>query len=239
MSELVLFIPPGRPWGTPNMSPFCSKLETYLRMVELPYKTEAASFGKAPKGKIPYASIDGKLLGDSQHIIEQLERTAKQPLDAGLTPQQAAIGRAVRRMLEEATYFTGVHLRWATDEGFAHVRSELAKLLPAPVRLLLPVIRRKAVKSVVSQGTGRHSLDEICALAIADFQACADLLGDQPYLLGDQPHVCDATLYAFAESVLRFPNHSPIKAAVSRMEKLVAYCDRIRARWWADLDQAA
>ncbi len=239
MNELILFVPPGRAWGTPNMSPFCAKLETYLRMTETPHKVAAAQFPKAPKGKIPYVSIDGKLLGDSQLIIERLETLVAKPLDAGLSARDAAIGRSVRRMLEEATYFTGVHLRWATDEGFAHMRPELGKLLPAPLRLLLPVIRRKAAKSVVSQGTGRHSLEDICAMAIGDFQACADILGDKPYLLGDAPRVCDASLYSFLEGVLRFPNETSVSKAVAKMPALVAYAARIRGKWWQDLDTVA
>jgi glutathione S-transferase len=239
MSELILYVPPGRAWGSPHMSPFCAKLETYLRMTETPHTVAAANFQKAPKGKIPYVSIDGAQLGDSQLIIDKLEAASAKPLDAELSAEEAAIGRAVRRMLEEGTYFTGVHLRWSTDEGFSHTRVELAKLLPAPLRLLLPILRRKATKSVVAQGTGRHSLDEICAMAIADFQACADILGDKPYLLGDEPHVCDTSLYAFLEGVLRFPNETPVKAAIAKNPRLVAYRDRIRARWWSDLDQVA
>ncbi len=239
MSELILFVPPGRAWGSPHMSPFCAKLETYLRMTNTPHQVKAASFQKAPKGKIPYVSLDGQLLGDSQLVIDRLEAAAQNPLDADLSGEEAAIGRAVRRMLEEATYFTGVYLRWSTDEGFAHIRGELGKLLPAPARLLLPIIRRKAAKTVVAQGTGRHSFDEICAMAIADFAACSEILGDKPFLLGDEPHVCDASLYSFLEGVLRFPNDTPVKAAVAKDKRLVAYRDRIRARWWADLDQVA
>lgn len=239
MSELILFVPPGRAWGSPHMSPFCAKLETYLRMTKTPHQVKAASFQKAPKGKIPYVSLDGQLLGDSQLVIDRLEAAAQNPLDADLSGEEAAIGRAVRRMLEEATYFTGVYLRWSTDEGFAHMRGELGKLLPAAARLLLPIIRRKAAKAVVTQGTGRHSFDEICAMAIADFAACSEILGDKPFLLGDEPHVCDASLYSFLEGVLRFPNDTPVKAAVAKDKRLVAYRDRIRARWWADLDQVA
>ncbi len=112
---------------------------------------------------------------------------------------------------------------------------ELGAIMPAPVRLLLPLIRRKVKKAMVAQGTGRHSVDEICAMAIADFQACADLLGDQLYLLGDTPHVCDATLYPFLEGQLRFPNETPVRRALEGMPTLVAYRDRIRARWWSDL----
>jgi glutathione S-transferase len=237
MSELVLHVPPGRAWGTPHMSPFCAKLETYLRVSETPHQVKAASFTKAPKGKIPYVAIGGELMGDSQLIIERLEKAAKQPLDGDLSPRDRATGHAVRRMLEEGTYFTGVWLRWATDEGFVHVRKELAAIMPAAARLIMPLIRRKANQSTVAQGTGRHSRDEICAMAIADFGACSELLGDRPYLLGDRPHVVDCTLYAFVEGVLRFPVETPVKQAVVGMANLVAYRDRIRARWWADLDR--
>ncbi|HVV85699.1 MAG TPA: glutathione S-transferase family protein [Kofleriaceae bacterium] len=239
MRELLLHVPPGRAWGTPNMSPFCGKLETYLRMADLPHKVVAAAMTKAPKGKIPFVTIDGELMGDSQLVIERLERTSGHPLDADLSPRDRATGRAVRRMIEEGTYFTGVHLRWATDEGFGHVRKEMGSLLPAPIRLLLPIIRRKVKKSLHAQGTGRHGHEEICAMAIADWQAVSDLLGDRPFLLGDAPHVVDATLYAFLEGVLRFPADSPVKQAVAGMANLVGYRDRIRARWWKDLDQAA
>jgi glutathione S-transferase len=239
MSELILFVPPGRAWGTPHMSPFCAKLETYLRMAEVPHQVAAAQLLKAPKGKIPYVSIDGALVGDSQLIIDKLEASTGKPLDAGLSARAAAIGRAVRRMLEEATYFAALHLRWATDEGFAHTRQELGKLMPAPLRLLLPVIRRKAIRSVVAQGTGRHSLEDIAEMVIGDFAACAEILGDKPFLLGEAPHVCDATLYSFLEAVLRFPGETPVKAAVQKMERLVAYAGRIRGRWWKDLDAVA
>ena len=41
MKELTLYQPPGRAWNTPNISPFCAKLECYLRMTEIPYKVAA------------------------------------------------------------------------------------------------------------------------------------------------------------------------------------------------------
>jgi hypothetical protein len=39
--------------------------------------------------------------------------------------------------------------------------------------------------------------------------------------------------------VLRFPHDSPVKLRMLSHANLVAYRDRIRARWWADLDAAA
>ena len=43
-------------FGLPNASPFCMKLETYLRMAQLPFvapKISLGDIGRAPKGKLP------------------------------------------------------------------------------------------------------------------------------------------------------------------------------------------
>ncbi len=42
--------------GVYVVSPFVIKLEARLRFAGLPYKTEAGSSFRAPKGKIPYVS---------------------------------------------------------------------------------------------------------------------------------------------------------------------------------------
>src|SRR3954469_19785882 len=114
MKELTLFQPLTRPWRTPNLSPFCTKLECYLRMAEIPYKTAAMQLGKAPKGKIPYiARGDGTLVGDSQLIIEELERglagEGKPALDAGLAARDVALGHLTRRALEEGFYYVMIY----------------------------------------------------------------------------------------------------------------------------------
>src|SRR5438105_448398 len=100
-------------------------------MTDIPYKAAPMSRRAAPKGKIPYAEIDGQRIGDSQLIIERLEQRlaaeGKQPLDAGMSARDAAIARLVRRALEEAYYFIGLYTRWKTDDGYAVVRDEFKK----------------------------------------------------------------------------------------------------------------
>src|SRR5262245_25392761 len=126
MSELTLYQPPTRPWATGNLSPFCIKLETYLRMAEVPYQLGKLSRRDAPKGKIPYVRLDGKLVGDSQLVIDELERrlaaAGKPALDGGMSPRDAALARVTRRAIEEGFYFHLAHLRWTDDDGFATVR---------------------------------------------------------------------------------------------------------------------
>jgi hypothetical protein len=42
-----------RTWGIPNLSPFCCKIETYLRMAGIEYDIKSALPFSAPKGKLP------------------------------------------------------------------------------------------------------------------------------------------------------------------------------------------
>ena len=57
--------------GLPNTSPFCMKLETYLRMTGLDYQVDtSADVRKAPKGKLPYIEDQGKIIPDSNFILD-------------------------------------------------------------------------------------------------------------------------------------------------------------------------
>jgi glutathione S-transferase len=239
MFELILHQPPTRPWAIANVSPFCIKLETYLRIAGIPYQLGGFARGDAPKGKAPYVRLAGKFLGDSQLVIEALERRLvaenRPALDDGLSPRDAALARITRRAIEEGFYFHLAYLRWTTGDGFAAVRDEFKKLVPG---FVVSLIRRQMRKKLDGQGTGRHSHDEIMAIGAADFDAVDELLGDGPYFFGDPPRVIDCTLYAFLEAVLGFPVDSPIKARIAAHANLVAYRARIRERWWRDLDAA-
>jgi glutathione S-transferase len=242
MNEVVLYQPPTRPWGTPNMSPFCAKLETYLRMTEIPYRTASSGILRgAPKGKIPWVELDGTTLGDSQLVIEELERRlvaeGKRALDGGLSPRDAALARVVRRTIEEAYYFVGLYARWQTDAGYEVVRDEFRKLVPAAIAV--PIVRRAFRRKLHQQGTGRHAPDEAMAMGAADLEAIAELLGDKPFVLGDAPHVVDCALYAFVEAALGPPIDNAVRRAIAGRANLVDYRARIRGRWWKDLPALA
>ena len=219
----------------PNLSPFCTKLETYLRMADVPHELAPMKLGQMPKGKIPYVQMDGRLVGDSQLIIDELEaRLGDRALDAGLAPREAALARVARRTLEEATYFIGVFVRWQMEEGWTVMRGEFRKQLPA---IVVALIRRGQKKKLHLQGTSRHTAEEVMAMGAADFAAIAELLGDKPYFLGDKPRTVDASVFAFAEAILGFPVDSPLRAAVASHANLGAYRQRIRSRWFKDLSE--
>lgn len=228
---IVLHQPPGA-WGTPSLSPFCVKLEAFLRMAGVPYEVRPADIRKAPKGKIPYVEIDGALMGDSQLILEHLTRSRGLDLDAHLTPHERAVGHLVRRTLEEGLYFVSMWNRWVPDESFVALRPAFAAALPGPIKLLVPLIRGNVKKSLKTQGTGRHAPAEIMAMGIADLDAVSEILGDRPFLLGDRPSSFDASLFAFEEGILAFPVTSALKKHAEGLGNLVAHRARVRERWW-------
>ena len=232
---IYLHMPPGRPWGMPNLSPFGIKLETYLRMAGWAYEPRPADFRRAPKGKIPYVSIDGRLVGDSQLIIEELERRRGNTLDAHLTEMQRATGHALRRTLEEALYFILAWQRYGEDSAWQVYRPMIGQIMPALVRPVLPLIRRGVRKSLWSQGTTRHSTDEITAMGIADLASVAVMLCDQDFLFGSRPSTYDASAFASIEGIAAFPHDSRLRSYLLGAGNLMGYRDRIRARWFAEL----
>ena len=222
-------------FGLPNASPFCMKLETYLRMAGLPY--EAVNDGnvlKAPKRKLPYVDDGGTLVADTSFIIEHLKRRYGDPLDAALSPRERAESLAFQRLIEENLYWAVVHSRWVDEAAWAKTRKAFFGALPAPLSWLVPPIARRGMLAQMrGHGMGRHSAEEIHAIGCRDVTAIADYLGDKPFMLGEAPTSLDATAYAFLANLLWAPVDSPIKRCAEGRPALDAYCRRMKARYYA------
>jgi glutathione S-transferase len=222
-------------WGIANISPFCLKLESYLRMAGVPYAVKPLAMNKAPKGKIPFIEEDGKLMGDSQLIIEHLKRKHGDPLDARLSAEELARGHVLRRMLEESTYWHLVYVRWATEDGWRMYRPIFEALFPPVVGKVVPsLIRRKILQNLKAHGLGRHRPDEILELGKADISALAALLGDKSFLLGEHPTSFDAVVYAFVANITAFPVDSAFKRYTLEQQNLVRYIERFQQRYYAN-----
>ena len=221
-------------FGLPNASPFCMKLETYLRMASLPFElVNSGDVLKAPKRKLPYIDDDGTLVADTSFIIEHLKARYGDPLDAALSPQQRAVATAFQRLFEENLYWAVVQTRWAEDAGWQKTRQAFFGTLPAPLRWFLPnLARRGLLAEMRGQGMGRHSAAEIQAIGCRDVTAVADFLADKPYMLGEQPSSLDATAHAFLANLLWAPVDSPLQRHARTRPTLEAYCQRMKGRYF-------
>ena len=107
MLKLVQFHPA---FGSRNMSPYCLKLETYLRMTGIAHEVVWNSdTSKAPKGKLPYIIDGDQVMGDSVLIIDYLKEKHGDPLDGA---QQSPVAHRMRYHMHGAR----VALRRKVDE---------------------------------------------------------------------------------------------------------------------------
>lgn len=218
-------------FGLSSVSPFCTKVETYLRLTGLGHRVVSGDPRQAPKGKLPYIDDEGTLIADSGFIIEHLKQAHRRDLDADLDDEHRAVGHCLRRTVEEHLYWALVYSRWVDDDGWVEQRKVLAGFLPPFVRGFLPPLLRRGVrKTLREQGLGRHSPAEIFALGVSDIDAIAAYLRGRTFLFGDAPTSFDASVHAFCWHALATPTDNPLTRAAKRHESVVRYVERVNAR---------
>lgn len=234
MSELIVHHLPAA-WGLPSVSPFCLKLDAYLRINDVPFEAviDKVPFG-APKKKMPYIEHRGRRIGDSTLAIDYLEGELGIDGNAGLSAEQRAVALALQRMLEENLYWAMVYDRWMVDANWSFFRDIVLGGIPLPVRRVAgPVIRRGIGKRIEGHGIGVHSESELHAIGIRDLSAVADYLGDKPFLMGDSATTVDAAAYGLLANILLVPIATPIKEAGLGRDNLVAYLQRMQDTYYA------
>ena len=228
-----------RVWGLPNASPFCMKVETYLRMVKLPYENKFVNNPqKSPKRKLPHIKMDGKFYSDSEMIIDELKRRFGDTLDKGLSEEQKALAVLIDLALGERLYWIMVYLRWQDNEGWEHMKETMFVKLPALAKLFVPnMIRKYMFKQLNQQGMGRHSREEVLQLGIKNLEAMVSLLGEKKYVLGDKPTSVDATAFAFLANIIWSPLDDPFKRFALEQNNIITYCNRMWDEYYPDLDK--
>ena len=225
----------GPAWGKFGcVSQFVLKVETYLRMSGIEFKTQSLGIAydeTAPKGRLPYIEHNGKQIADSSIIIDYLKEQFGDPLDAAFAATDLAKGHTIKRMIEEHVWWLMARERWWSPENpYWDTPGLLKELEQADYEEARDDSRRKCIE----HGVGAFTEDEIDQRGREDLDALAALLGEQPYFLGDRPASVDATTYAFLWQILNAPYASPLKDAALEHDNLVDYVERISEHWFAD-----
>ncbi|KHJ90324.1 hypothetical protein OESDEN_09833 [Oesophagostomum dentatum] len=86
----------------PNVSPFCLKVETFLKANKIPYEVCSLVMGRSQYGLLPFVELNGEHIADSQIIINRLSKHFD--VKALSSPKDEAIARAVDRMVDTHTF---------------------------------------------------------------------------------------------------------------------------------------
>ncbi len=224
-----------RQFAIPNVSPFCCKMETWLRIAGIPYAVvDTTNPRSAPKGKVPFIEEDGRRIGDSSLIIDHLKKTRGVDPDAHLDARQRATALAIQRTIEEHFVFVILYTHFIRDEGWQQMRHTFDGV-PAFVRpLVARMVRGQMRKILKFQGVGRHTDAEIMESGRRDWQAVLALFGDGPFFFGAEPATVDATLFGALATTLRTPVRSPIRDFLQDQPRLVLHTEHMRQRFFPE-----
>lgn len=216
-------------YGLPvSVSPYCAKVELYLRLTDRTYGVAHGDVRKSPNKKVPYVRWpDGALEAESGAIIARLEADGPR-LDDGLSEADRATGAALEARAEREIYFATLYARFTESAGWAHQQAAVRQLLPgflAP--LLLPIIRRSQVKLCRHNGFATAAdyakgTDAVSAISAA--------LGDKPFLLGDAPRTADCAVWGQVLQCAWSANPSPPREAIRGDARLMAWLRRLAER---------
>jgi len=212
-------------WGLTSLSPFCIKVENYLRLRGIPYETvEEINPRRGPKHKMPFIEDGGTIVPDSGFILRFLMEKYGAGSDAELTPAVRAEALAFTRLVEESLYWVILYSRWNDPEGWNAILRDFAPLFPLKSgRLVLRLIRRELLAQARKQGSGRHSREEIYSIGTENIDSLAYYLGDKPFFTGAYVVSYDAGFHAFLQTILRAPYRTPLRDALARHANLIAY----------------
>lgn len=221
-------------WGMPSPSPFCMKVETYLKMQGLAYEPVYVSDPtKGPKGKLPYIEIESELIADSHVIIDTLESRQARPLDEHLSQAQKATSLIIKRMLDEHFFWIILYSRWVPEKNWKIIKTTFFSKSSWLIRKYISkAIRKRVLRSLRLQGLGLHRSEEIYGMGDVDLQALSTLLGDDLYFFGGKASTLDACAYAFLAAIMHAPIESPLKRHALKYRNLVALCERIDAQYF-------
>ncbi|XP_052764370.1 failed axon connections homolog isoform X2 [Mya arenaria] len=216
----------------PSMSPFCIKIETFLRMAKIPYQS-VHSYTMGPKGKSPWVEYNGETLGDSELIMSYLVEKCGVSLSMGLTEEKKAIGRAFQTLVDEHMYWLVLLERWVFH------KSEMSGTLTKLPAILIWHISRKTKNMAYAQGLGRHTQSEIETLLEKDLKALSDYLGDKKYFVGEEPKGVDCAVFGQLCQV-RYHVPNTVKGRTYLQESLpnlISFMDRMTEKLWPDWEE--
>uniref|UniRef100_A0A1I7TFP2 Failed axon connections homolog n=1 Tax=Caenorhabditis tropicalis TaxID=1561998 RepID=A0A1I7TFP2_9PELO len=235
-----------RTGSVPSPSPFSLKLETWLRMAGIDYENVSNEFKHMSKrGQQPFIELNGEQISDSSIIIKTLAERGQGTELNTLPPKEKALEHAFYTLIEHHLIWLCVYSRsqtfkWiSTDAGYGRVFIGIRAFISKA--FVVPSFESKLKKKCQGQWIGTLTNEEKISELKKDIDAISTQLGKKPFLFGDEPKTIDATLFGHLGEILYTPQFTDAikKYIETNASNLIAYMDRIKARYWPDWEESA
>jgi len=229
----------------PSTSPFCLKLESWLKLNNIKYENvdHKCKF-RSKRGLLPFVELNGEEIADTAHIIDVLAKKFDKPMPLELAGEQKNIAHAMTTMVEN-------HLHWIIAQWQSRdienmlkgYKMDLAALigtkLPAGLMnfYFKHAVLRKMAKKVKAQGLGASSNEEMDQMGKDDVKVLSDMLGDKEFLFGDEPSLLDMTVFSHLSPVVFVEKEYSCVLRdylESDCQNLVGLVNRMKDRCWGD-----
>ncbi|KAE9549538.1 hypothetical protein FO519_007256 [Halicephalobus sp. NKZ332] len=216
----------------PNLSPYCLKVETFLRAHNIKYEPIMSYTIRSKYGKLPFIELNGKQIADSDFILHHLLKHFK--INENLTSEQRGIARAVDRMLDQSTVKPLFYFRCM--ENADNFINPNVSGLPIPGFLAF-IARNRYYKSMSHalkvDGVGRMKRDDVITVLRRDLQSLDDILGDKKFLLGVLPTTPDFSMFGQLASTYYLPFRQPVTDLLDdEFPRLRQHIERMRTHYW-------
>ncbi|XP_013179294.1 PREDICTED: failed axon connections [Papilio xuthus] len=231
----------------PSTSPYCLKVETWIRLAGIKYQNvDHKSKFRSKKGQLPFVELNGEEIADSAIIVKELSKKFDKNLDAGLTPVQRGISHAMVSMIEN--HFSWVVLWWRAKypesmiKGYqVNLRNALNTRLPNPILNICFkfTAARKGMKKAKAHGIGLHTEEEILDFGRYDMRVLSEFLEDKPYFFGDEPTLLDVVAFANLAQLYFIDKEEehPLRDFMNECyPNLVGLVNRVKERAFPDWD---
>ncbi|CAJ0586555.1 unnamed protein product, partial [Mesorhabditis spiculigera] len=199
----------------PNPSPYCLKIETYLRVNNLKYE------------------LNGEQISDSQIILWRLAKLFE--IQDPVSGHERGTARAIERMLDMSTVNSLNHDRMVKHAHLTLARNVSGVPLPAFASNFLATRFAKKAQSMINRKTDRLSAEELKENLKRDIQAVADVLDTKKFLFGDRMTIADCTAFGHLGTSYFLPFRQHITDLLDDDHPRVKnYLERIRAHYWQD-----
>ncbi|WKX95654.1 hypothetical protein Q1695_012257 [Nippostrongylus brasiliensis] len=173
----------------PNLSPFCMKVETFLRANDIKYEAIGSFRHRSKKGLLPFIELNGKPIADSQVIIWELQKHFS--IDDKLVREERGTARALERMVELSTNYALLQDKSVLNGEAFMSRSVSGLPLPTFVTNFMAKRFSDEIGRRVKRILGRLTRDELKEALRRDIQAIEDVLQDKKFLFGDKMTVTE------------------------------------------------